>query len=350
MVAWSDSYGSDDINAQLVGVDGSMPEPVIELATQGQGDLVHPAITTNTSNHTFMVAWQHQTCHNEFDDCEDDDKDIFGAFYQATAHFGVYLPVLLKDYQAPVLPTSTPITPIPPTSTPVPPSPTPTTKPPTPTNTPDPWVNILTDDFEGSFPGVWWAVDDQPGYGIYHWGKRNCRAYGGSYNSAWAVGGGLNGGVLPCGSSFPAYVRSWMIYGPFSLADATEADLRFKAWINTGSASSLYRNFCRMASTDGTNFFGDCYRGDSGGWIDQTLDLSNVSGLGSLIGQSEVYIGLYFENLTTAGYTEGVFVDDLILRKCTATSCPTSAASSPAAYPPGLTSFPSVKSLDQDKP
>ncbi len=39
MVVWSDSYGSDDIYAQLVGVDGSMPEPRIDLATQGQGDL-----------------------------------------------------------------------------------------------------------------------------------------------------------------------------------------------------------------------------------------------------------------------------------------------------------------------
>lgn len=325
MVVWSDSYGSDDIYAQLIGVDGSMPDPKIDLATQGQGDLHYPAITSNTSNNSFMITWQHQTCHNDFDNCEDDDIDIFGAFYQATAHFGTYLPVLFRNYQAPILPT------------------------PTPTSTPDPWVNIMTEDFEGNFPGGWSVIDDQTGSGEYYWGKRDCKFFNGS-SSSWAVGGGTDGELLTCGSSFPGYVKSWMIYGPFSLADATEADLRFKTWVNTGSASSLYRQFCRMASTDGITFNGDCYRGDSGGWIDQALDLSNISGLGSLIGQSEVYIGLYFENLTTAGYTEGVFVDDIILQKCTSTSCPTSAAGSSAAYAPGLTSFPAIKSLNQDKP
>ena len=338
MVVWSDSYGSDDINAQLVGVDGSMPEPKIDLATQGQGDLQYPAITSNSSNNTFMIAWVHQTCHNEFDDCEDDDIDIFGAFYQASGHFGVYLPLLLRDYQNTIFPTATNTPPLP-TSTPIPPSPT-----------PNPWVNIVAEDFEGNFPtGFWSVLDDQAGSGEYYWMKRNCRAYGGSYG-AWVVGGGADGSLLTCGSSFPGYVKSWMIYGPFNLADATEADLRFKAWINTGSAASLYRDFCRMASTDGVSFSGDCYRGNSEGWIDQTLDLSNVSGLGSLIGQPEVYIGLYFQNLTTAGYTEGVFVDDIVIRKCVSANCPTSAAGYTTTYAPGLTSFPVVKSLNQDQP
>jgi hypothetical protein len=94
MVVWRNSLGSDDINARLVGVDGSMPDPIIDLASQGQGDLVNPAITNNPSSHTFMIAWQHETCKYEFDNCDDNEKDIFGAFYRAAEDAKIYLPLL----------------------------------------------------------------------------------------------------------------------------------------------------------------------------------------------------------------------------------------------------------------
>ncbi len=275
------------------------------------------------------------------------DNQYFGTLYQATAHFEVYLPVLLRDYQPPTLPTSTPITPGPTSTLPTfTPTPTATS---TPTSPPALWVNIMTEDFEGSFPSAWTISDGQPGSGEYYWGKQDCRAFIGDY-SGWAIGGGSDGSLLPCGSSYPENVKSWMIYGPFSLADASAADLRYQTWINTGSPSNTDQNFCRMASTDGINFSGDCFRGNSQGGIEQTLDLSNVTGLGSLLGQTEVYIALYFENLSTAGSTEGVYVDDIILRKCVSTSCPTLAADSQSINPPGVASFPAIKSLNRNKP
>ncbi len=288
---------------------------------------------------------------------------VSNLFINDTPPFRVYLPLLLRDDQAPILPTATntpiipPATPIlatptnsaTPNTTPISPTPIPSTptNTATPNTTPIPWINIMTEDFEGIFPGAWTVFDDQPGFGEYYWGKRDCRGFNGDY-SGWAIGGGLDGSALPCGSSYPENVKSWMIYGPFSLADAMMAELRYEAWVNTGGSSSTLQNFCRMASIDGINFSGDCYRGNSVGGIEQTLDLSNVSGLGSLLGQSNVYIALYFENLSTMGVTEGVYVEDIILRKCTAANCSTSVTSNSSSGSAGLFTYQAVRSLDQD--
>ncbi|MEA3441561.1 MAG: hypothetical protein U9R58_14910, partial [Chloroflexota bacterium] len=55
----------------------------------------------------------------------------------------------------------------------------------------DGWVTIMSEDFEGDFPGSWTVVDNNGG-DEYYWNKRNCRPYQGS-NSGWAVGGGADG-------------------------------------------------------------------------------------------------------------------------------------------------------------
>lgn len=153
-------------------------------------------------------------------------------------------------------------------------------------------TTIVSENFEGSFPGSWAVSDDQSGYGEYYWGKRNCRAYEGSY-SGWGVGGGANGSALSCGSNYPDNTNSWMVYGPFSLADATAADLTFKLWLYTEQS---YDHVCRYASTNGVNFHGTCTSGNSSGWIDRTLDLTNVPTLGDLAGQPNVWVALVFDS------------------------------------------------------
>lgn len=180
------------------------------------------------------------------------------------------------------------------------------------------WVTIVSEDFEGTFPGSTWSVQDyQSGYGEYYWAKRNCRAYAGSY-SGWAVGGGANGSGLSCGSNYPDYAYSWMTYGPFSLADATAAELTFQAWQYSESG---YDYLCRLASTDGSDFYGSCSSGNSSGWTSLTLDLANVYTLGDLRGQSSVWVALLFESDDSYNYAEGAHVDNVVLRKCTASSC-----------------------------
>ena len=80
------------------------------------------------------------------------------------------------------------------------------------------WTTMVSTDFEGTWPSPW-VVSDNDGAtnGEYYWGKRNCRAYAGSY-SGWGVGAGAQGSGLGCGSNYPDNAVSWMRYGPFSLS------------------------------------------------------------------------------------------------------------------------------------
>ena len=118
-----------------------------------------------------------------------------------------------------------------------------------------------------------------------------------------------------------------MIYGPFSLAGATAADLRFKLWLNSEYCCD---GLCRMASVDGVNFYGTCTSGNTSGWIDRVLDLSNVYTLGNLLGRSQVWVALEFVSDSSVTYAEGAHVDNVVLRKCTSGSCPAAVLEVPA--------------------
>ena len=119
----------------------------------------------------------------------------------------------------------------------------------TPTNTPGPggWITLLEEGFETT-PGPLWRFLDNNGanFGAYQWGRRDCRPYAGSY-SAWAVGGGADGEKLACGSTYPDNVATTMTYGPFSLADAKMAQMRFNSLRAVYGAGD---DFCWYASDD----------------------------------------------------------------------------------------------------
>lgn len=203
------------------------------------------------------------------------------------------------------------------------------------------WTTILSEDFEGSFPGSWEAQDHQSGYGEYYWGKRNCRAFQGSY-SGWAVGGGMDGSSLACGSDYPDYADSWMVYGPFSLQGATAAELQFKLWLDSESG---YDYAFWGASTNGADFYGLGVSGYSGGWVDRLLDLSDVYTLGNLLGEPEVWIALVFQTDGDTHYTEGAYVDNVVLRKylsATGESPPASETTSCTTCGTQLTAEPAV--------
>ena len=207
------------------------------------------------------------------------------------------------------------------------------------------WVTIVSESFEGAFPGQWQVSDDKPGYGEYHWGKRNCRPFSGSY-SGWAVGGGANGSALSCGRDYPTDAASWMMYGPFSLADATAADLSFKLWVDSEFG---FDELHFKASVDGANFWGPVATGDSDGWVDAQLDLSDVYNLGNLMGRSRVWIALIFTSDGSETEPEGAYADDIVLRKHvgplgtatpTRTSTPTRTATATRTRTPTRTQTP----------
>jgi len=182
-------------------------------------------------------------------------------------------------------------------------------------NYPPAWQNIVNEGFEGTWPSAGWTVTD-PGYDQYFWGKRNCRAATGS-NSAWAMGAGLLGSGLGCGADYINYAYSWMVYGPFSLADATAAELSLRLWLNS---ELNFDDVCIAASTNATtNFNGTCYTGTTGGVFAASpfvLNLAAVPTLGNLTGQSNVWVAVVFQSDNSITLAEGAHVDDLLLRKC----------------------------------
>ena len=97
-----------------------------------------------------------------------------------------------------------------------------------PTPAPGTWITVLAEGFEAK-PGPLWQFRDDNGasHGAYQWGRRDCQPFTGGSYSAWAVGGGADGEKLSCGSTYPDNVQTTMLYGPFSLADAKMAQMRF---------------------------------------------------------------------------------------------------------------------------
>jgi len=181
-----------------------------------------------------------------------------------------------------------------------------------PSPTPPEWVTIMMEDFEGSFPGAWNVFDyDGIDNGEYYWGKRDCRFYAGDF-SGWAVGAGPDGAALSCGSNYPDKVNTWMIYGPFDLSDAAAAELRFKYWLDSDSGKD---KFSWGASITGTHFYIYSVSGNSSGWKDQAMDLSNIHTIGNLLGEPQVWIALTFRSDESINLPEGVRVDDILLRK-----------------------------------
>jgi hypothetical protein len=185
---------------------------------------------------------------------------------------------------------------------------TPTATPtPSPTGAPGDWQVIFADDFEGAFPGPWQAS------GNPQWGRTGCRSASPTH-SVWPAAAG-SGAVAPCVNNYPNYLDSWLVYGPFSLADATAAQMLFQRWQNSEGADFL--NW--YVSVDNTDWYGWAASGDSGGWVGESFDLATVDILGSALGHPEVWVAFQFL-ANASGSAAGPFVDDVVIRKRVATS------------------------------
>jgi hypothetical protein len=170
---------------------------------------------------------------------------------------------------------------------------------------------LLSEGFEGAFPGSWTVFDNNgtTGGDVY-WDDTNFRAYAGSWSGGCADGGA---NAPSPGGSYPANMDSWMMRGPFNLSDANAAALTFRYW-NRSESGFDYFKF--LVSTNGVNFYGYQTSGDSGGWQSGSLDLANVPALGSVIGQPQVWIAFVFSSDSTIS-NEGAYVDEVLLQKTT---------------------------------
>ncbi len=168
------------------------------------------------------------------------------------------------------------------------------------------WTTLLSEGFEGAFPGTTWDL-----YGDTTWGTTTHRAHDGSH-SAYCAGGGPVA-VSPPGP-YPNEMNAWMVYGPFDLSQAVDAEVVFSYY----SITELeYDQFWVVASPDGGDWYGSAFSGDwvseCGGWCDDGLSLTDLGDLGNLCGQPEVYIAFVFQSDEDTQY-EGSYVDDITLR------------------------------------
>ena len=172
------------------------------------------------------------------------------------------------------------------------------------------WSSILSENFEGAFPtGLWNTYDGDDPTNIVYWAADDYKPHWGVY-SAWAARGGRDG-LDPSYYYYPSYCNSWMVYGPFDLSDATDAELLFYYW----NLSELnYDLFGWYASIDGAYFYGTRVSGNSEGWLAVNFDLTSVPYLGNVTGDSSVWIAFVFTS-NGPNLSDGPFVDDIVLQK-----------------------------------
>ncbi|MCD6210446.1 MAG: hypothetical protein J7J01_06095, partial [Methanophagales archaeon] len=122
-------------------------------------------------------------------------------------------------------------------------------------------------------------------------------------------------------------MSAWMVYGPFNLSEARDAELFFNHWTQTGEIPDY---LFVGASVNGIAFYGVSYSGrwdlhcGGNGWCPGNFDLTDVYTLGNLCGYKKVWIAFAFisDNDTSPDGEYGVYLDDIVLRKDTGEICP----------------------------
>lgn len=159
------------------------------------------------------------------------------------------------------------------------------------------WRGIHYQNFEGTFPAGDWST------------------YDGSYTSTQGIWGK---GAVGFNSAFAAHPRSgvtpynyntqtWMRYGPFSLAGATNARMHFKYWVDTEVGYDL---FSWAYSCNGVkNWTGQTVSGNAPGvWVSKTFSLKPC------VGKTQVHVQFTFSSDQSVNY-QGVWVDNVKIQK-----------------------------------
>ncbi|MEJ2637847.1 MAG: CARDB domain-containing protein, partial [Calditrichia bacterium] len=180
---------------------------------------------------------------------------------------------------------------------------------------PNGWTSLMEENFEGSFPAdngwdrYYNSNSNEEGYG-YTWDDHTYRPHSGSY-SGWCADINLTGKIdLNPPGPYPDDLNSWMIYGPFDLTNAIDAELLFYYW---NESETDHDWFGWYASTDASHFYGTRVSGDQSSWTYNNFDLTDVYTLGNLCGEPEVWIAFIFSSDASVSY-EGTYVDDIVLQ------------------------------------
>jgi Immune inhibitor A-like, MAM domain len=164
------------------------------------------------------------------------------------------------------------------------------------------WRTIHNQTFEGTFPGTdtgWIAYDGSYTSSQGIWGKG-----AGGFNSAFAAH--PRSGLTP----YDYNTHTWMRYGPFSLAGATDARMLFKYWMQTEAG---YDTFSWDYSCNGVDrWTGRTLSGFGPGTISAWA--SSTFSLKPCVGKTQVYVQFTFNSDQSVNY-QGVWVDNVKIQK-----------------------------------
>lgn len=97
LVTWNNTQGWGSIDARLVGANGQMPEPSFEVAGGIKRGYYYPDVAFGSNANQFLLVWQRSACLNP--ECDYTETNVYGALYQAIAHYDykLYLPLVLNN-------------------------------------------------------------------------------------------------------------------------------------------------------------------------------------------------------------------------------------------------------------
>jgi hypothetical protein len=206
---------------------------------------------------------------------------------------------------------------------------------------------ILSDGFEGSFPGNW-EVFDASGARTT-WGRSTVRHTSGTH-SVYCAAGGL--APAPPGGPYKPNMETWMIYGPFSLSDAEDAWADFDLYVDV-DPFSVYDDVWFGVSidsdwSDGQDWDGFYVQplpdGLTPGWVHQNVNFKEMSYWGQPVGEPKVWFAIVFDSDATCpggggcAYSpepEGVYVDSFEIKKAKTSAVTVTAPNGGQSWPVG---------------
>ena len=175
-------------------------------------------------------------------------------------------------------------------------------------------ITIFSDDFEGDLSK--WDLGNTSGASSTSWGVVSCKTQSGN-GAAWCAAGG-SAPQPPC-SQYAPNEGTFMIAGPFSLADAVDGAWDFDLWTDIDAGSDPGNptdQVIWMWSLDDNNFSGSGVSGQIGGWQHVTANMSDMKMDDGtpIVGQGQVWFAFLFLSDATV-QREGAYVDNVVIRK-----------------------------------
>jgi len=185
------------------------------------------------------------------------------------------------------------------------------------------WINLLWETFDYPWLEWPWQINGHPWVVLptsgYQWGiVHEIYHYPFNDQSIWCAGM-LNYNITPLTpfiDDYPPNMHTLAIWGPFSLANAVEAECNFWYWSDTENYSD-YLAWGASTSPNGNPFYeNDRISGinSSGDWDNAILDFADLETAGgdsiSLIGYNNVYVVFLFHSNGSIS-SWGSFLDDI---------------------------------------